>query len=419
LVNAEIVSPYCERKQIGENRFVQTCSNISKWMKDERGEWQDFNKVVSFGFDDSDREFVTNWKGKSITIEPFAFHNGRKTYFRELSPPIWTQLNVRDYSIPYQHKYKFGFELNRISNLSQVGYEVTSTEKLTEIDENRLWFKFGEVGVGFWDLIDNGFKTKYRVEKNKVIVFVYTLPVLDRIDFEPEITQEDDYDNEVQKRRRFTEFGYATDWTCNPSALNPWRVGFNFIHNNNRKQWRSFWEWNTLSIPSNATIEDVDAEYEVIAITNGPDSHIMECTSKPSQAGSCRARFELIDTSTTYVTINSWMPIEWKSFDLGDDAVDELQSHLDWFATGLKFKTEIGGQHHEVGLGNKAKHDGANLIVTYSVPAVEDEEVYIESWLENKIRKGEVHETQEGFWEILLVALGGLGGITLFLTRLI
>lgn len=230
--------------------------------------------------------------------------------------------------------------------------------------------------------------------------------------------QVNDWDNQVRKRVTcIPGVGCSTSYGCNSSALNPWQVGYDLTNANDTLKWRSFWEWNTLNIPSNATIIDIEVSYEKIASNGSPDSLIMATATKPSVAASCVTRYGLIESSTQYKSVGSWSA-GWNNFDLGEDAVNDLQGHLDWFATGLKHDTESGGQENWVGLGNVIKMDGAKITITYytQTPCLEPQErqIYVESWVEKQLRKGETPSTLSASGAtILALSLAGFFGIIL------
>jgi len=383
LVSGEIVSSACEREQIGVNTFRLNCSNQSNWMRDVNGVWSDFNAVVDFYFDDSERVFVAEWFDGNIVINPYGVYKGDKYFLKDIPLSIWSDLNFEDYSVSSTNKYKWGFKLNKLKFLTEIGYEVSSSNDLSEFDVNSLWFKFDEVGISFWDLITNDFNMAYSIDANIITVRTIDLPDLSRIDFEPIISPENDYDNQTQRYVNcIPGFGCLPPvFSCSFSAVNPWFVGYDRRYSSDRYWWRSFWEWNTLSIPSNATILDVDVSFERIALIGSPDSLIMATATKPSDASSCENRYKLIDSSTQYESVGSW-GVGWNDFDLGEDAVSDLQGHLDWFAAGLKPDNIILGQQNYVGLGNMTKNNGAILTVEYSVP-----EEGVDEWEEGLIER--------------------------------
>jgi hypothetical protein len=246
------------------------------------------------------------------------------------------------------------------------------------------------------------------------------------------------YDASI-RRKQTNPPAISVTWFL-PSAFNPWELGrknqLNFHYT-----WRDVFDYNGWNFPPNTTINKVETRlYVASSNCGGAEEHeIMQMneiganlgcrTTAPGGIGNC-PKYEHMDDKTTYATKIGWSTAGWKPssttwYDLGSDAVDDFQSHLTWFSFGLKQKTET--TNCKVTIHNFAKGGALspqlrvtryNQNVCVGVTA-EERQIYVESWLENKIRKGEVHETQEGFWEILLVALGGLGGITLFLTRLI
>jgi hypothetical protein len=373
LVSGEIVSSSCEREQIGSNKFQLSCFNQSQWIQDEAGNWQDFNRYVEVNF--RNREIFIEWEDKVIELNPFVVYNGNKWYTQQIPDHIWTQVNWQKVLSSKRGFFKFAIRLKRIDGLTAVGFDVNSNAPIVEVNRRQLWAKFGKVGINFRDLLAD-FNVSASRDGDKFVVLIYGLPNADELDLDPVIVPDNDYDNEVQKFVRcILGFGcLPATYSCSPSAINPWRVGYDRDPAaGNRIFWRSFWQWDTLSIPTNATITDVDVSYERIAITGSPDSFIMATASKPEDVETCATRWVLIDSSTIYESVGVW-GYGWNDFDLGEDAVSDLQGHLTWFATGLKHDSLIVGSEDWVGLGNVNKYSGAILTVVYSLPPDETDE---------------------------------------------
>lgn len=368
-VSAEIVSNNCQKQQIGENRFELHCFNQSQWIKDVHSVWRDFNEVVSVDF--RDRKIFVEWRdGNFIELNPFVFYRGKKIYTADIPDSLWTKINWRKVLSSRRGFFKFGVKLNKLNKISGVGFDIVSNAPLTEFDKNLLWVKFGDVGISFRDLLAF-FDLRFWRDGNVFSVLVSVVPDASDVSLDPIVASQDGFDNEVTRRARFTGFGWVISFSCSPIADNPWKVGYDLTNSSDKYRWRSFFEWSDLFLPSNAVVKNVKTKFEVISKTGSPDSYIMQNSSKPSLASSCSARWNLINSSEIYKTVNYWVT-GWNEFDLGNEAVSDLQSHLDWFAVGLKHVSEVAGQASYVGLGNNVKFSGAELIVEYSVPS-EDE----------------------------------------------
>ena len=187
-----------------------------------------------------------------------------------------------------------------------------------------------------------------------------------------ETTVKNNWDGEVQQRTICwggEEPGCGTPtYAWNSSSINPFRIGA-YLLPEEKLRWRTFFQWTNLELPANAIITGITLQVEVENVLNNPNGSVRKCASKPSTL-SASAAYALINSSNQYASIAVWgTPVYWQEFTLGGTAVADLQSHLDWFAVGIKDTLESEGTEIKAGLGNVTKFSGANLIVTYYIQA--------------------------------------------------
>lgn len=395
IVNAEIVSPSCERKATGKDNFILNCYSNPVWIKDLNGEWADFNSVVSFNFNEENRNYLVEWNENQIEINIYGIYKGNKYYFKDIPESIWNDLNFSQTTLSEKGKYKFGVKVNKIKFLTEIGFDLVSSTELTEIDANNLFFKFKDIGVGFWDLIEN-FEMIYLIDGNIITIKTAELPDLDELDLDPEITLNLSNNEDLKKRVVPPPFPSET-YTC---RVKLYRVRWDYVPGTASDEWRGLIDFTSIGLPSNAIIEKV--EFRAYTYSNSLPSgqYVLFKQSPLISSGNCATRFDAIGNGTQYTVrgrafFSVGQYYEW--VDLGEDAVNDLQGHLTYFAVGKMVQNTSSSDESWDGEAEWLVSTNPQLRITYSVPPEKEE--YVESWLENKLRKGE--PTIPQLWELV------------------
>lgn len=340
LVNAEIVSSNCEREKIGVNNYELICSVNPQWIQDENGVWQDFNKVVEVNF--RNREIFIEWNNNVIELNPFFIYYGNKYYSQEIPSNIWSQVNWQEVLNSKKGFFKFAVKLKKLDGLTAVGFDINSNTPITEINKNKLWGKFGKVGIGFWDLIENNFTVSASRNENNFTVLITGFPAGNELDLDPIITATPWLSERIRRKRTFSPFlGWSPgNYDC---SIQYYQDVWNLVVRSSSAEQRGIAYYRYLEIPKNAVIEKV--EMRVYTMTNtAPANQIVRFQrGLDYQNGTCQERYERLDISALYTSkAKSFFVVgqytDW--FDLGETAVADLMTYdNNRLIVGSRFET--------------------------------------------------------------------------------
>lgn len=374
-VKAEILNENCEKIKLSSGLFQLSCSTQARFIQDREGNWKDFNKAVFFNFVETEKKWVAEFEEERIEIIPFIFYQNRKYNLSEVPAPVLNSLKFSHSILTNQSFFKFSFSLAQISGLSKIGFTLISSQPFTEVDSENWFFLSKKIGVSFSDLLENFSLNYKKISEREIEVIINELPsIAPVLNFDPTIQQkQNSWDMQATRRTRCFEEGCTNIYFCPSSSINPWRVGTSGTATD-FYYYRAYYEWSNLDLPSNAIIQDVNVELEVLLKTGSPEGRIFSVSEKPSTKNCTDGSlFDLIDGEFEYVHFLSWRaPVYWEKRDLSEQAVQDLQAHLGWFGFGVASNIFIDGSSNYVGLGNTIKHHGAKLNVVYSLRKTED-----------------------------------------------
>lgn len=339
LVQGEVVSQNCEQHNVS-NTFVLDCYAPSVFMKDQAGVWRNFSDVVSVKWDPLTYSYKVSWNKKSFEITPFVVLNGRKTYLNKVPADVLRRLNFNPLIKGSPGSYKFSFDLSMVAGLSSIGFDVNSSQPLSQADVAQSFFKWADLGISLSDLKDSGFSLVQSPSGNNLEVRTAGLLSSGLINFDPEISQ-----------TPFVNYRFADTCTTtlppDPITSCVLRVTFRSYENRwdsvplSRQtiEWRSIIGFQNIPLESNFIIEKV--EVSAYTSVNGlPGSQVIQY-KKVLHAGSDGALyysiysgFLYVEKGHAYFLINQYYP--W--VDLGSQAINDLYSHPKYFDLGQKVR---------------------------------------------------------------------------------